>query len=92
MAEVERTDAAMGVMNDSISSLGNINDEFGGSMKSGEEEGRTRKGQYRWFRSSVWDVNVRSFCWRTRPAKYGEKVALDAPRFLTFSMTVTGIC
>jgi len=92
MAEVERTDAAMGVMNDSISSLGNINDEFGGSMKSGEEEGRTRKGQDRWFRSSVWNVNVRSLCWRNRRAKYGEEAALAAPRFITFSLTVTGIC
>ena len=35
MAEVDRTDAAMGVMNDSIKSLGAINAEFDGSMKSG---------------------------------------------------------
>ena len=35
MAEVDRTDAAMGVMDDSIKSLGAINGEFDGSMKSG---------------------------------------------------------
>ena len=53
MAEVERTDAAMGVMDDSISALGDINSEFGGSMKSGAPiDGRTAAGAHprrHWF-------------------------------------------
>lgn len=56
MAEVERTDAAMGVMDDSISALGNINSEFGGSMKSGASiDGRTAADalpRRRWFGGS----------------------------------------